>query len=240
MPRADESRTGSRQGSGGCRVRSRGGASDFDVAAPALVRSLAAELDRRGIATVYCPAGADALAYLVEVIPPSAEVMTGGSTTLAAIGFEDVLRSGAYDYHRMRIAGTDDDAERLRLRRQATTAEYFVGGVNAISLTGEIVNVDGSGSRVAGYAYGAGKVYLVAGVNKIEPTLDAAMKRLRNQAAVWECRALGRQTPCARDGVCRNYECYPPHRQCGKVLIIEKEGVRGRMTLVLIGQSLGY
>lgn len=210
------------------------------MAAPAMVRRLSSELHRRGIATVYCAAGADALAYLVDAIPPSAEVMTGGSATLRAIGFEDALRSGAYDYHRLRIAGADDDEERLRMRRRATTAEYFVGGINAISLTGEIVNVDGSGSRVAAYAYGAGRVYLVAGVNKIEPTLEAALKRLRNQAAVLECRALGRQTPCAQDGICRNYECYPPHRQCGKVLIIEKESIPGRLTVVLIGKSLGY
>jgi hypothetical protein len=208
--------------------------------APPQVRRLEEELRRRGIATAYRATGSQALAFLVAAIPPGSEVMTGTSATLKAIGFEDVLRSGAFDYHRPRIVAAGDAEERVRRRRRSTTAEYFVGGVNAISLTGEILNVDGSGSRVAGYAYGAGKVYLVAGVNKIEPTFADALARLRNRAAAEECRALGRDTPCARDGVCRNYECYPPQRQCGKLLIIEKEGIPGRVTLVLIGESLGY
>jgi hypothetical protein len=207
---------------------------------PAVVSRLARELARRGIEMVYCATGDEARDFLCRAIPPGAEVMTGSSATLAAIGFEEVLRSGDYEYYRPRIKALDDDRERIRLRRRSTTAEYFVGGVNAISLTGEILNVDGSGGRVAGYAYGGGKVYLVAGVNKIAPTLSAAFRRLRNRAAAEECRALGRKTPCASDGVCRNYECYPPERQCGKVLIIEKEGIPGRITLVLIGESLGY
>jgi hypothetical protein len=166
--------------------------------------------------------------------------MTGSSQTVKAIGFERMLRSGFYDYWRPKIEAVEDQNERIRARREAIGADYFVGGVNAISLTGEILNVDGSGSRVAGYAYGGGRVYLVAGVNKIEPTFEAALWRLRNRAAAEECRALGKDTPCARDGICRNYECYLPERQCGKLLIIEKESIPGRITLVLIGQAFGY
>ncbi len=213
---------------------------DVLAGAPSQVRSLAAELERRGIGTVYCATGEDALRYLMDAIPPGSQVMTGSSQTVKAIGFERLLRSGTYDFWRPKIEATDDADERIRLRRRAVGADYFVGGVNAISLTGEILNVDGSGTRVAGYAFGGGKVYLVAGTNKIAPTLDAALWRLRHRAAVEECRALGRDTPCARDGICRNYECYPPDRQCGKLLIIEKESIPGRITLVLIGEELGY
>jgi hypothetical protein len=119
-------------------------------------------------------------------------------------------------------------------------ADYFLGGINAIAATGEIVNIDSSGSRIAGYAYGGRKVIMVSGINKVVATFPDALDRARAVAAVQEARRVGRTPPCIHDGVCRNYECYPPQRQCGKILIIEKENVPGRITVVLVGESLGY
>lgn len=207
---------------------------------PDTVRRLKDTLQRRGIGLVYFADGAGALQYLLDQIPPGAQVMSGGSETLKQIGFDTALKSGRYDYYRPKIMALDDNRERIKLRRQAIAADYFIGGINAVSLTGELLNVDGSGSRVAGYAYGGGKVFLVAGVNKIEPTLEAALHRLRNRAAAEECRHLGKKTPCAHDGVCRNYECHAPERQCGKLLIIEAEKIPERMTVVMVGESLGF
>lgn len=216
------------------------GASGGVAAMPEPVRRLRQELERRGIALVYFPDGRGALRYLLEQIPSDAQIMTGGSHTLDQIGFHAALRAGKYDYYRPKITALDDNRERIKLRRRATAADYFVGGINAVSLTGEILNVDGSGSRVAGYAYGGGKVFLVAGVNKIEPTFEAALHRLRNIAAAGECRDLEKKTPCAETGVCDNYGCHAPERQCGKLLIIENEKMPGRMTVVLVGETLGY
>ena len=203
-------------------------------------RELAPALARRGIELAYAPRGSDALAYLLQRIPPGARVMNGGSATLEQIGFVGTLGSGRYEWLRPAIAATQDRAERIRARRQATTADWLVGGVNAVTLAGEIVNVDGSGNRLAGYAFGAGKVILVGGVNKIVPDLAAAIDRIRNTAAVGECRKLGLQTPCATTGRCDNDACRGPQRQCGKILIIENEKIAGRITLLLVGEALGY
>src|SRR6185295_4312365 len=134
----------------------------------------------------------------------------------------------------------NDAGERTRARRQAGTADYFLGGINAITESGEILNADGSGTRVAAYAYGAGKLFLVCGINKIVPDLAGAFERLRNEAAVQECRRLGANTPCAATGRCDNEACRGPGRQCGKVLIIENEKISGRICVVMIGASLGY
>jgi len=207
---------------------------------PDAVRRLHAELQRRGIELVYVADGAAALRYLLAQIPSGAFVMNGGSETLAAIGFEQALHAGNYAYFRPKIKAIAEPEARTRLRRRASMADYFIGGINAVALTGEIVNADGSGNRVSAYAYAAGKVYLVAGINKIEPDLAAAMNRLRNQAARAECLSLGKKTPCAITGTCDNYNCYLPERQCGKVLIIETEKIKGRITVVMIGESLGY
>jgi hypothetical protein len=79
----------------------------------------------------------------------------------------------------------------------------------------------------------------VAGVNKIVRSLEEAIQRVR-MTATQEAIRLDRHPPCLPDGVCRNYECYPPERQCGKMLIIEKENVPNRMTLVLVEANLGF
>ena len=201
---------------------------------------LAAALGARGIGFYYAADRGAALAYLRSRIPPGASVMNGGSATLEEIGFLDMLASGRYQWLRPAIAATNEREERLRRRREATIAEWLVGGANAVTVSGEIVNVDGSGNRLAGYAFGAENVILVAGTNKLVPDLAAAFERIRNTAAVQECRKLGKETPCARTGRCDNDACRGPERQCGKILIIENEKIAGRITLVLLAEPLGF
>lgn len=211
-----------------------------DAAVPEAVARLRHELERRNIDCVYCADKSAALKFLLERIPAGATVMNGGSKTLEEIGFVEALAHGPYEWLRPRIKAIDDSAERTRARRRATIADYFVAGINAITASGEILNADGSGNRVAAYAFGAGKLFLVAGVNKIVPDLASAFERLRNHAAVHECRALSVSTPCALTGKCDNDACRGPERQCGKVLIIENEKLPGRICVVMIGEALGY
>jgi hypothetical protein len=185
------------------------------------MNELAAALAGRGIGFGHARNRREALVYLLERIPPGARVMNGGSATLEEIGFLETLRGGRYDWLRPAIAAAADHEQRIQARRQATTA-------------------DGSGNRLAGYAFGAGKVILVAGTNKIVPDLASAMERIRNTAAVQECRKLALGTPCAATGRCDNDACRGPERQCGKILIIENEKIAGRMTLLMIGEALGF
>ena len=204
-----------------------------------MIETLRAALAGRGIELLHARDRHEALRLVLERIPKGASVMNSGSHTLEEIGLLDELREG-YQWLRPAIAATNDREERTRKRRQAVTADWLVGGVNAITLAGEIVNVDGSGNRLAGYAFGAGKLILVAGVNKVVPDLAAALDRIRNTAAVAECRKLGKSTPCAVTGRCDNDACRGPERQCGKILIIESEKIAGRITLVLIDEALGF
>ena len=205
-----------------------------------MYQALGAALEARGIAFRYAPDRAAARACLEEIIPTGATVMNGGSATLEAIGAMEVLGSGRYQWLRPTIAATHERDERIRRRRQATIADWLVGGANAITEAGEIINVDGSGNRLAGYAFGAGKVLLFAGTNKLVPDLAAAFERIRNTAAVQECRKLEKATPCAVTGRCDNAACRGPERQCGKILIIENEKIAGRINVVLVGEPLGY
>lgn len=209
-------------------------------AMPEEVSRLKHELQRRGIDLAWCPDRAAARNALLSRIPQGAIVMNGGSATLKEIGFVADLQAGHYDWLRPPVTAVDDPQERVRRRRRATTADYFVAGLNAITASGEILCVDGSGNRIAAYAYGGGKVFMVAGLNKIVPDLAAGFDRLRNRAGVEECRHLGRNTPCAATGRCDNAACRAPERQCGKILIIENEPLAGRICVLMIGEDLGY
>lgn len=207
---------------------------------PSLVTRLTAELSRRGIGTLFVETAEAARETVLGLIPARASVMAGSSLTLDAIGITERLKTGEYRYLRQEVRGVTDPAQRHELRRHAIVADFFLGGINALAATGEIVNIDSSGGRIAGYAFGGKKVIMVAGLNKVVPTLAEALDRARVVAAVQEARRVGRTPPCIRDGICHNYECYPPERQCGKTLIIEKENVPGRITVVLVAESLGY
>ena len=207
---------------------------------PEAVARLRVGLKGRGIDLVYCADGAAARDYLLSRIPAGATVMNGGSTTLEQIGFLDAVANGPYTWLRRGVKEIEDAEERTRVRRRNSIADYFVGGINAITASGEIVNADGSGNRVAAYAFGAGKLFLVAGVNKIVPDLAGALDRLRNKAAVEEARHLGANTPCAVTGQCDNDACRGPDRQCGKLLIIENEKLPGRICVVIVGAEFGY
>ncbi len=210
------------------------------IADKTLLTPLAAELGKRGIRMLFAETREEARQTILEMIPRGATVMAGSSRTLDEIGLTPCLKNGAYRYLRDDVRAIDDPERRFDKRRQSLVADYFLGSVNAIATTGELVNIDSSGNRIAGYAFGGKQVIMVAGVNKLVPTLADAIERSRVVAAIQEARRVGRTPPCTDDGVCHNYECYPPERQCGKILIIEKENRPGRMTVVLVGESLGF
>jgi len=126
--------------------------------------------------------------------------MNGHSTTLEEIGFDELLSRGDHEWESLpdEIWGIDDDAERQDARREAQTAGYFLGGINAIAETGELVAADRSGSRVGAYPFAAGNVVIVSGANKIVPTLDDALDRLESVAYRWRTSARRRRTGSSR------------------------------------------
>src|SRR5512136_741295 len=185
-------------------------------------------IGKRGIRVIRARDGREALDALVGLIPRGSEVMNGSSTTLIEIGYESLLRSGKtgwIDLHD-RITAENDDRKRAELRRRSVAAEYFVSGANAITQTGEILACDASGSRVSAWPFAAGHLILVAGINKIVPTLEDALRRVREYAFPLEnARAL---------------RVYGTPSMIGKCVILANEKAEGRVTLIIVGESLGY
>lgn len=195
--------------------------SELEIAA-----SIAA-LEKNNIMVIRVKDGVAALEKIKELIPPDSQVMNGSSTTLIEIGYEDLMNGqhGWLDLHKAVISEND---ERMRndLRRRSVTAEYFLSGVQAIAMTGEIVGCDASGSRVGAWPFAAENLVLVSGVNKIVPTLLDALQRVREFAYPLEDA--------------RARKVYGNPSQIGKCVILAKEGRPGRVTLIMIDEILGY
>jgi len=185
-------------------------------------------LEANGFEVVVADSAAEALETLQSHIPAGVSVMNGHSTTLEEIGFAEQLTEGDHEWESLpdEIWSIDDDAKRQAARRESQTADYFLGGINAISQTGELVAADRSGSRIGAYPFAASNVVIVSGVNKIVPTLEDALDRLESVAYPLENE--------------RAKDAYGVESAIAKQLIFRKELDDGRTTVVLIREQLGY
>jgi L-lactate utilization protein LutB len=185
-------------------------------------------LEANGFDVVVVDTAEEALEAVQSQVPSGASVMNGHSTTLEEIGFVEYLSDGDHDWESLpdQIWSIDDDAERQAARREAQTADYFLGGINAIAQTGELVAADRSGSRIGAYPFAASNVVIVSGVNKIVPTLEDALDRLESVAYPLENE--------------RAKEAYGVESAVAKQLIFRQELEEGRTTVVLVREQLGY
>ena len=135
--------------------------------------------------------------------------------------------------------GVDND-DFLRIATQCLTTEIFLSSVNGITQDGVIVNLDGTGNRVAGSLFGHQKVYYVIGRNKIAPDLEQAVWRVRNIAAPKNAFRLRQKTPCAMRGGDKCYNCASPERICNALLIQLKAMNDIETEVVLIDEDLGF
>jgi hypothetical protein len=171
-----------------------------------------------------------ALERVKALIPAGARVMTCSSTTLRQIGFETLLESGAHPWRWLKneINVEKDPARRGELRKQSTLAEYYLGSVHAIAETGELVTASATGSQLPAYEFSSDHVIWVAGAQKIAPTLDDALRRVRDYVLPLEDKRM------KSVGMGGSF--------IGKLLIFEREApVLGRnLTLLLVNEVLGF
>ena len=158
----------------------------------------------------------------------------GGSVTVDQLNVYDRLsRENTVCWHWRQPA-----AEAIR---QAEQSEVYLLSANAVSETGALVNIDGTGNRVAASLYGRERVIYLVGVNKLAPTLEDAIDRARNVAAPLNAKRLHCQTPCALAEPMRCHDCHSPDRICkGYVVQTRPMGGIGKTEIFLIGETLGY
>ena len=188
-------------------------------------------LEDRGYTVRVFGTGAEAAAYL-DACLDGKSVGFGGSMTLDQLGLYDLLaRHNTVLWH---WRSEDKNAA----RRAALTADVYLTSANGLAETGEILNIDGAGNRVAATLYGHEKVYFVIGRNKLAPTYDEAVWRARNIASPQNARRLGRKTPCAVKGD-RCYDCKSPERICRGLVTLWGPMMGMEAEVLLIDEDLG-
>lgn len=187
-------------------------------------------LEDRGYAVRVFSTGAEAAAYLDGVID-GRTVGFGGSMTLEQLGLYDALgRHNTVVWHWKQEAGP--------ARREAMFTQVYLTSANGLAETGEILNIDGIGNRVAATLFGHEKVYFVIGRNKLAPTYDEALWRTRNIASPKNARRLGKKTPCAVKGD-RCYDCKSPERICRGLVTLWGPMMGMETEVLLVDEDLG-
>ncbi len=203
----------------------------YEKRAQTLVKNLKA----RHFDAVYCPTREDALREALRRIPAGATVGWGGAMSAAQIGLLDAVRQGDYVAIDRDTAPTKADFDTNT--RKAISADVFISGANALALTGEMVNIDGLGNRVAAIIYGAKEVLVVAGMNKVCDTLEDALRRARTVAAPMNEQRFLKDTPCSVTGICA--DCKSEDCICNHIVITRHCRPTGRIKFILVGEELG-
>lgn len=202
-----------------------------------LAQTLIQNLSKRQMEGFYCPTAKDACEKALSLIHPDSSVSFGGSMTLEESGILPALRARE-DLHLIdrTKAGTPEETRKCYL--DAFDADHYFMSTNAITLDGELINIDGNGNRVAALIYGPRQVIIVAGMNKVVTDIPSGVRRVRNSATPPNCIRLNKNTPCAATGTCS--DCLSPDCICNQIVITRRSGSPDRIKVILVGEELGY
>lgn len=196
---------------------------------------LVKNLRSRHFDAYYCATAEEALAKAMELIPQGASVGWGGAMSAQQIGLIDAVRAG--NYHTIDRETCRSPQEREQAMRDCFGADVFLTGANALSLSGEMVNIDGIGNRVGAIIYGPKEVLVIAGMNKVADTLEQAVVRARTVAAPRNQQRFLRETPCTVTGTCA--DCKSADCICNQIVITRHCRPAGRIKFILVGEELG-
>ena len=200
------------------------------LASPDIVLAVSEALRKRNIEPITVANRAEALATIKSLIPKGASITNGASTTLEEIGYFDYLKSDQHGWNNLQdgIAAETDPVKRAKLRRQASTADYYLGSVHALTQAGELLIGSGTGSQLPSIVFNAEHVIFVVGAQKIVPTLEEAMRRLNEYVFSLEDAKMRAK--------------YGKGTLLGKIVIFNNESqLNGRkIHLILVNEVLGY
>lgn len=197
---------------------------------------LVKNLKSRHFDAYYCATKEDALKKALELIPEGSLVGWGGATTAHQIGLMAALNHG--NYRTIDRDACETPEQKAQAARDCLAADFFLTGANGLSLDGQMVNIDGLGNRVAAIIFGPKEVLVLAGMNKVEDTLEDAVKRARTVAAPMNQQRFNGKTPCTVTGACA--DCKSEGCICNQIVITRHCRPTGRIKFILIGEELGF
>ena len=198
--------------------------------------SLIRRFNRRGMEACYCEDSKAAVEKVLSLIPDGSSVTWGGSATLSEAGILEALQNGSYELIDRASAKSPEEARSLY--GKIVCADYFLMSTNAFTSDGELVNIDGNGNRVACLISGPAHVIVVTGMNKLTKTVQEAMDRVQTCATPPNCLRLNLNTPCASTGFCA--DCQSPDSICCQIVVTRRSRQPGRITVVIVGEELGF
>ncbi|EOT27246.1 hypothetical protein C805_01354 [Eubacterium sp. 14-2] len=202
-----------------------------------LAKTTMKNLEKRHFECHYCKTAQEAVKLASELVPSDSTVSFGGSMTLAESGMADILKQRS-DITLLDRSKAGSPEEVKEIYHKSLNADYYFMSSNAITVEGELVNIDGTGNRVGALIYGPEHVIILAGMNKVSPSLEEAVSRVKNVASPLNANRLSRNTPCAATGLCS--DCLSPDCICSHTVITRKSAPEKRIKIILIGEPLGY
>jgi len=195
------------------------------------------KLEAHQFRAVYVKTKKEAVEEIEKHIRPNQSVGVGGSVTIRELGILEKLEvQGTQIFDHWKPGLTSEQS--LEIRKRQMTSDVYLGSVNALTMNGELVSIDGIGNRVNATTFGPQKVILVVGYQKIVEDLQEAIKRIKNVAAPLNARRVKIDVPCAKVGRC--VDCNSPNRICRVVMIHEGKPLLTDMLIILVGEELGY
>ena len=201
-----------------------------------LANTVLKAFEKRFMEGHYCETIEEAKELALSFVAEGSKVSFGGSVTLEETGVLAELRAREditlYD----RATATTPE-ENKQIMHDALSCDYYFMSSNAITVDGELVNIDGNGNRVAALIYGPNNVIILAGMNKIVKSVEEGISRTRNVASPQNCIRLNKDTPCKVNGVCGN--CLKD-TICDQIVITRASRVPNRIKVILVGEELGF
>ena len=194
-------------------------------------------LKKHGFDAHFVATAEDARELILKMVSGYESFGFAGSDTTRALGVMEELKSKGktiYDHWQENLSKEED----LDIRLKQGRCDCFFCSANAVSLTGEVVNVDGVGNRTNAMTFGPKKVVIIAGMNKVALDLESAIQRVRDIAGPMRAKSLGVDTPCAETGLCS--DCNAPQRICRITAILHRRPMLTDITVILVNQSLGF
>ena len=203
----------------------------------ALGNTMIKNFKKRNIEAFYCEDSASAVALAMELMKDGGTVGKGGTETIREVGLLDAVKSAEHlTFIDREVAKTPEEKKQIYF--QTLQCDYFLMSSNAITVDGELINIDGNGNRLSALIYGPKHVIIVAGMNKVTVDVESAYKRVKTLACPPNAVRLNRNTPCGKTGKCG--DCLSPDCFCNQIVVTRRSGHAGRIKVFLVGEELGY
>lgn len=207
--------------------------SSYENTAKAIIK----KLEQRGMVGYYFADGESAKEQIMGMMPEGSAVTWGGSESMVEIGVIDAVVNGNYvAVDRKRPTSTPEEAKELK--SEMYNADFFLTGTNALTINGELINIDGHGNRVACLINGPKTVIVVIGMNKLVTTIDEGIERIHRMAGPPNAIRIGANTPCKTTGVCAM--CTGNSCMCAHTVITRSSMHKDRIHVILVGEELGF